>query len=208
MTQCVQANATTSLTNPKATARHTTTRAAHYLAHASISVSQLLDSHKQDGNEAAIIPLLDSFEVKTVKMSRFAVQLPYRADSVIVATDSETGEVYVLTEFDIKVEKNLSQGCPLHTHPVQGGCACWIGKVVVTPGALDAADSFEISQLLGRHVAGDWGDVPGEDWIANDEAVLTGGRLLSSYMTRKEEKIWIITEWDRSVTTLLLPSEY
>ena len=55
MTQCAQANATTSLTNPKATARHTTTRAAHYLAHASISVSQLLDSHKQDGRNPPLL---------------------------------------------------------------------------------------------------------------------------------------------------------
>ena len=208
MTQCAQANAVISLTNPKATVRHTTTRAAHYLAHAEINVSQLLDSHKQAGTEAAIIPLLDTFQVESVKMSRFAVQLPDRSDSVVVATDSETGEAYILTEFDIKIEKTLAQGCAPNTHPAQTGCACWIGKVVITPGALEAVNSFEISQLLGRHVAGDWGDVPGEDWIANDEAVLTGGRLLSSYKTQNEEKIWIITEWDRSVTTLLLPSEY
>jgi len=53
-----------------------------------------------------------------------------------------------------------------------------------------------------------WGEVCQEDWQANDEALETGERLLSAYRTSKDERIWIITEHDRSVTTLLLPDEY
>ena len=59
-----------------------------------------------------------------------------------------------------------------------------------------------------RHAAGDWGEVDAEDWSLNDQAVLDGTRLLSAYRTLKGEKLWVITEADRSSTTLLLPSEY
>jgi hypothetical protein len=85
-----------------------------------------------------------------------------------------------------------------------------LGRVVATPGALEALQ--EAGQLpqefLHRHVTGDWGVLPPEDVQANEEAVKHGARLLSSYTTTHGTKIWIITEWDRSVTTLLLPSEY
>ena len=85
-----------------------------------------------------------------------------------------------------------------------------LGTVVATPGALEAfktANEIPL-QLLIRHSRGDWGDVCEEDRAANDEAVREGYRVLSSYKLSNGEKIWIITEWDRSVTTLLLPSEY
>ena len=59
-----------------------------------------------------------------------------------------------------------------------------------------------------RHRQGDWGEVCGEDWELNDEAVENGTRILSAYRTAKQERLWIITEWDRSVTTILLPDEY
>ncbi|MGR5364374.1 type I restriction endonuclease subunit M [Vibrio mediterranei] len=60
---------------------------------------------------------------------------------------------------------------------------------------------------LMRHQNGDWGNTPIEDKITNDEATRTEGRIMSSY-TLCGETIWIITEWDRSVTTVLLPQEY
>jgi hypothetical protein len=91
-----------------------------------------------------------------------------------------------------------------------------LGNTVMTPGAAAALD--EAGQLpaefLSRHVRGEWGDVDAEDGRANDVACAHEGvearqeRILSSYRTRKNVKIWIITEWDRSVTTLLLPQEY
>jgi len=65
----------------------------------------------------------------------------------------------------------------------------------------------EIAALLLKHSTGDWGTVDAEDKKANDDAVKHGGRLLSAYQIG-EIKVWIITEWDRSVTTVLLPEDY
>ena len=85
-----------------------------------------------------------------------------------------------------------------------------LGDVVATPGAIDAMQSLNITpqQLLQLHVNGDWGSVDPEDAKTNDAAVHNGERILSSYRIGEHTRIWIITEWDRSVTTLLLPSEY
>ncbi len=85
-----------------------------------------------------------------------------------------------------------------------------LGRVVATPEALDAlVDSGQSPDvLLHRHSQGDWGDVCADDWESNDMAYEQGDRILSSYKTVKGIKIWIITEWDRSATTILLPGEY
>ena len=85
-----------------------------------------------------------------------------------------------------------------------------IGKPVITPAAQAALDATGISAvlLLARHVNGDWGDLSVEDLAANELAVLTGKRLLSSYAVPGGGKVWIITEADRSATTILLPDEY
>lgn len=85
-----------------------------------------------------------------------------------------------------------------------------LGQIVGTPGALDALAAAEQSplELILRHVTGDWGTVPEEDREANDRAVEQGLRILSAYKLNTGEKIWVITEWDRSVTTLLTPLEY
>ena len=85
-----------------------------------------------------------------------------------------------------------------------------LGQVVATPGALDAlVDAGQTPlEFLVRHVSGDWGELCAEDRLQNDMAVREGYRILSAYKTSKGTKIWVITEWDRSVTTLLLPAEY
>lgn len=85
-----------------------------------------------------------------------------------------------------------------------------LGALVATPGALAAlaAHNTQPHALVERHVRGDWGTVPLDDAQANDAAVRSGGRLLSSYTIASGTKIWVITEADRSSTTLLLPSEY
>jgi hypothetical protein len=85
-----------------------------------------------------------------------------------------------------------------------------LGHIVATPGALEALDRAGQSPLefLGRHVNGDWGDVPDEDKQEKDFSVQHGFRILSAYTTSAGEKIWVITEADRSATTFLLPSEY
>jgi hypothetical protein len=85
-----------------------------------------------------------------------------------------------------------------------------LGQVVATPGVLAALESSGETpqQFLRRHASGDWGDVSAEDHQANEASLAGGARLLSSYRTSLGTKIWIITEADRSVTTLLLPDEY
>ena len=85
-----------------------------------------------------------------------------------------------------------------------------MGRIVATPGALEvlAEASKEPAELLDRHATGLWGDVCEEDWKANEEALRQGWRLLSSYNITEGEKVWIITEADRSATTILRPEEY
>lgn len=85
-----------------------------------------------------------------------------------------------------------------------------LGQLLATPGAIRAAHEAGDNLLLYilRHAAGDWGDLSGEDMRANAEALKEGTRLLSAYHLNDDTKIWIITEWDRSATTVLLPEEY
>ncbi len=85
-----------------------------------------------------------------------------------------------------------------------------LGDVVATPAALNALQSCNVTpaQLLQLHVSGNWGDVCEEDRVTNDDALKHGDRLLSSYIISEDIKVWVITEYDRSVTTILLPSEY
>jgi hypothetical protein len=82
-----------------------------------------------------------------------------------------------------------------------------IGSIVCTPGARDAITPEQMTALIQRHVAGDWGEVPPEDAKENEFALGNTLRILSVY-TVNDTKVWIITEADRSVTTVLLPSEY
>ena len=81
------------------------------------------------------------------------------------------------------------------------------GTVVARQGALLVADNHTILELLRRHLAGDWGDVCPEDAKANEHALKHGERILSSYTVRGE-KLWVLTERDRSATTVLTPGEY
>ena len=83
-----------------------------------------------------------------------------------------------------------------------------LGQTVITQGAIAVLANSDVLNALVRHAAGDWGDVCGEDRLANDEALRTGARLLSAYRDCDGVKFWIITEADRSVTTILLPEEY
>jgi hypothetical protein len=85
-----------------------------------------------------------------------------------------------------------------------------LGQCVATPGAREALRSAEQSpiEFLARHVRGDWGEVSEHDAEANALALEQGFRILSAYRTWLGEELWIITEADRSVTTILLPDEY
>lgn len=82
-----------------------------------------------------------------------------------------------------------------------------LGETVITANASLRLTTEEVLAGLRRHVCGDWGDLCPEDMQANDEALLTGGRLLSVFGSG-QHRFWIITEWDRSVTTVLLPEDY
>lgn len=83
-----------------------------------------------------------------------------------------------------------------------------LGQLLATPGVLDAAAGEDLRPYLSRHAAGDWGDVGASDARANDRALSEGTRLLSAYRLRNATRVWIITEADRSATTILLPDEY
>ena len=85
-----------------------------------------------------------------------------------------------------------------------------LGMVVGTPGAAQALEAAGQSRqaFLDRHSHGDWGDVPDADKQENDFSLTYGFRILSSYTTTAGERIWVLTEADRSATTILLPEEY
>ena len=85
-----------------------------------------------------------------------------------------------------------------------------LGRVLATPGALMALEKAgqQPHEFLLRHVHGEWGNVPAEDWQENQYSLEHGFRLLSSYRTNANETVWVITEADRSATTILLPEEY
>jgi len=88
-----------------------------------------------------------------------------------------------------------------------------LGRQIVTAGInawlQESSDAVfkDFVRAMGRHKMNDWGEVDAEDWATNDRAVRTGERLLSAY-TVGDRKIWIITERDRSATTVLFPDEY
>ena len=83
-----------------------------------------------------------------------------------------------------------------------------LGRIVATPSVLESVPNLEILSALERHVRGDWGTLDAEDLNANENALKHGGRLFSAYHSTKNVKFWIITEWNRSVTTVLLPEDY
>lgn len=82
------------------------------------------------------------------------------------------------------------------------------GQIVATPNALNSIHEEEMMRALGRHLIGDWGTLDNHDWNANERAFRNGGRLFSAYDSDGGIRFWIITEADRSVTTILLPEDY
>ena len=85
-----------------------------------------------------------------------------------------------------------------------------LGTVVATRGVMAHIEDNAgvIFPYLKRHAKGDWGDACAEDKKTNEEALQIGNRLMSVYKLKDGKKIWIITEWDRSITTVLFPDEY
>ena len=85
-----------------------------------------------------------------------------------------------------------------------------LGEIISTTHSFEHCEKnrFALFSYLARYANGDWGDVCKEDWKSNDEALKNGERLLSEYKLPDDRRIWIITEWDRSATTLLFPEDY
>lgn len=83
-----------------------------------------------------------------------------------------------------------------------------LGRLVMTLNAKNSISVLDMSIALNRHANCDWGDVCQEDWNTNNDALENGGRLLSAYQAPNGTRFWIITEWDRSATTILLPDDY
>ena len=86
-----------------------------------------------------------------------------------------------------------------------------LGQTTATPGAVEALQAEGMSPwaLLTRHATGDWGDLDAHDKQVNEEAIADGNRIFSAYVLPKtQQKLWVITEADRSSTTILLPDEY
>jgi hypothetical protein len=84
------------------------------------------------------------------------------------------------------------------------------GRIIVTADvhALIRDGRLNPAPYLQRHLSGDWGDLSDDDRRSNNDALENGQQILSSYLIAPSLTLWIITEWDRSVTTLLLPAEY
>ena len=94
---------------------------------------------------------------------------------------------------------------------VQNECGLFpLGQIVATSGAREALEASHQTpfDFLARHARGDWGELSADDIAENEFSLKNGLRLLSSYVTATGRKLWVITEADRALTTLLLPSEY
>ncbi|MES2462776.1 MAG: hypothetical protein V4671_19515 [Armatimonadota bacterium] len=91
-----------------------------------------------------------------------------------------------------------------------------LGRTVATPGAYylffdmygEEQAELKMCDLMRRHHTGDWGEMDPDDLQANEQALIDGTRVFSAYNLPKGERVWIITEADRSSTTVLLPEEY
>ncbi len=97
---------------------------------------------------------------------------------------------------------------PEHQQVCEQARSFTLGSIVITPAALACLTDADVKNALSRHVRSDWGDLESEDKLSNDRALQGGGRLFSAYHSAQGTKFWIITEWDRSYTTILLPDDY
>jgi hypothetical protein len=85
-----------------------------------------------------------------------------------------------------------------------------LGKICATPAAIQTLNRANVSLflLINRHASHDWGDISPADWARNDLALESGRRVQSRYLLPENKNVWIFTESDRSVTTVMLPGEY
>lgn len=93
-------------------------------------------------------------------------------------------------------------------HPPRARARFPLGQTVITANAHAVLPPESVLKALARHARADWGELDAEDKAANERALLEGSRLLSAYVTAGGERFYVITEADRSVTTVLLPEDY
>ena len=109
-------------------------------------------------------------------------------------------------------DSGQAAACPNDSSSASGGGTPLLplGQVLATPGALVLLRSLQLTPLrfVLRHMGGDWGDICEKDRHTNAEAQVHGARVISVYMVGPTQRLWIVTEADRSSTTLLLPEEY
>ena len=91
-----------------------------------------------------------------------------------------------------------------HTIPV---AVFRLGRIVATPNARESLTQEDILTAIQRHQAGDWGNLTDDNRAANDQALVRGGRIVSAYQATNGTRFWLITEADRSTTTILLPED-
>ncbi len=103
---------------------------------------------------------------------------------------------------------NRKKGQTMSANERQNHSLFRMGLILITPGVQDCIGREEILTALGRHAAGDWGEVDASDHSANDRAVREGDRLLSCYRATEGTKYYVVTEADRSATTVLTAEEY
>lgn len=130
-----------------------------------------------------------------------------------LATLDHPRNVGIDDEWIVEFEReHLSTCTRCQAHHDHTRTPVWVplGRIVGTPGALRLLEDRNVTaaSLLARHVVGDWGDLSPDDVQANDRALIDGDRLVSAYDLPNGGKVWIITEWDRTVTTVLLPEDY
>ena len=91
---------------------------------------------------------------------------------------------------------------------LQGAQTIELGRIVMTNGVWNTLHMRDVSLALQRHASGDWGELDAADGEANNRALKEGTRVLSRYLAASGKPFWVITDADRSVTTVLLPLEY
>jgi hypothetical protein len=125
---------------------------------------------------------------------------------------SELAEELILDQNGTPIDQETQQESKINASQISPGAIATtffpLGNVVVTPGALARIPLGERLAALARHSATDWGEVDGVDWSENNSAMKFGARIFSEYLANSGQTFLIVTEADRSVTTIMLPDEY
>lgn len=194
------------LTNDEASYRHWLEETRRHVAEATDS-----ERAKQDGcslQETAQCALADQFREEIEDGAILGAASVYTDLLQAALAEVNWHEIAASWLDDLFTEQSSEEPAP---EPSAGPIAeplFSLGRTVCTPGALDAIPAEAIALALSRHERGDWGLVSEHDRAENNLSLKEGFRLLSVYETNGGVRFWIITEADRSVTTILLPAEY